>query len=91
VRARLLSLLEHGDGDIPEALARAWVLLEQLPEPDSAREPRGPGADDQDADVDPLLGRVARLRDVLAVVERWRKISRSHAAARFRVATALIA
>ena len=54
--ARLLALLEHRDRHVAEPLGDLRVLLEQLPEPDRAREPGGPGADDEDADLDPLVG-----------------------------------
>ena len=47
VRARLLPLLEHGDRDVAEPLPDVGMLLEQLAEPDRAREPAGPAADDE--------------------------------------------
>ena len=56
MRAGRLALLEHGDRHVAEPLGDVRVLLEQLPEPDRAGEPGGPGADDQHADLDPLVG-----------------------------------
>src|SRR4029078_11164608 len=56
MRARLLPLLEHGDGDVAEALADLGVLLEQLAETDRAGETPWAGPDDEDAHVDALLG-----------------------------------
>ena len=50
-----LALLEHRDRHVAEPLGDLGRLLEQLPEPDRAREPGGTGADDQHADVDPLV------------------------------------
>ena len=52
------------------------VLLEQLAEPDRAREPAGAGADDQDTDVDPLVRGVGRPGDHLAGRERRREVGR---------------
>ena len=52
MRARRLALLEHRDRHLAEPLGELGALLEQLAEPDRAREPGGPGADDQDADLD---------------------------------------
>ena len=72
----MLPLLEHGDRHLAEALADLGVLLEELAEPDRAREPARPGADDQDAHVDPLLRRVARPDDRVDVAERWWEVDR---------------
>ena len=48
-------------GTSPSRSASSGLVLEQLPQPDRAREPRRPRADDQDADLDPLsAGRSAR-------------------------------
>ena len=55
MRAGLLALLEHRDGHLAEPLGHLGVLLEQLPEPDRARKPGRPRADDQDSDLDPLV------------------------------------
>ena len=74
MRAGLLSFLEHGDRHVAEPLRNLRLLLEQLPEPDRAREAGGAGADDQDADLDPLVRRIRRLRNRLTPVERRRKI-----------------
>ena len=82
VRARLLALLEHRDRHLAEPLAHVRVLLEQLAEPDRAREPARPGADDQDADLDPLVGRVGRRRRSPRRRERRRVVGRADAASR---------
>ena len=75
MRARLLALLEQRDGNFAQALGGLRVALEQLAEPDRAREPRGAGADDEDADLDPLVGRVGRRRDEVRGVERRREVA----------------
>ncbi len=82
VGADALALLEHGDRDLAEPFRGLRRLLEQLAEPDRAGEPRRACADDQHADVDPLLRRIRRRRDVLAGIERWWEICRSRAAHR---------
>ena len=69
VRARLLALLEHGHRNLAQPLRKLRRLLDQLPEPDRAGEPSGAGADDQDPDLDPLVGRIRRLVHELARVE----------------------
>src|SRR5581483_1918924 len=74
VRARLLALLEQRDRHLAEPLRDVGVLLEELAEPDRAGEPRRPGADDEDADLDPLVRRVGRLGDELRGVERRREV-----------------
>ena len=56
VRARVLPLLDHGDGDVAEPLLHLRGALEQLGEADGAREARGPGPHEQHAHVDPVLG-----------------------------------
>ena len=66
MRAGLLALLEHRDRHVAEPLGELGRLLEELAEPDRAGEPGGPGADDQDPDLDPLVGRIGRRRDELA-------------------------
>ena len=63
VRPCLLALLEDGDRDVAEPLADLGVLLQELSETDRAREAAGPRADDGDADVDPLVRRIARHAD----------------------------
>ena len=60
-----LPLLDDGDGYLTEPLGRLGRLLEQLSQPDRAREPGRPGADDQDADLDPLGRRIGRRGDHL--------------------------
>ena len=65
VRAGRLALLEHRDRYLAEPLGRLRVLLHQLPEPDRGREPGRTGADDQEADLDALVGRVGRRLDRL--------------------------
>jgi hypothetical protein len=70
VRADALPLLEHGNRHLAEALGGLGRVLQQLAEPDRAREPRRAGADDQHADVDALFRRIARSGDELVGVER---------------------
>ena len=77
MRARLLALLEQRDGNLAEALRRLRVGFEQLPEANRAREPRRARADDEDADLDPLVGRVGRRRDEVRGVERRREVARA--------------
>ena len=76
VRARLLALLEHRDGNVAEPLADVRMLLEQLAEPNRAREPARPRADDRDADLDPLVGRIRRRADRVAGAERRSEVDR---------------
>ena len=76
MRARLLALLEHRDGNVAEPLADVRMLLEQLPEPDRAREPSRPRADDRDADLDPLVARIRRRADRVAGAERRSEVDR---------------
>ena len=78
VRAGLLALLQHRDRHLAEPLAQLGRVLQQLPEADRAREPGRTGADDQDADLDPLVFRVRRRRDVVARVERRRVVGGPH-------------
>src|SRR5438093_604681 len=75
--SRPLPLLEHGDGNVAEPLRRLRLLLEQLPEPDRAREPGRPRADDQDTDLDPLVLGIGRLADRFSPRERRRIIRRA--------------
>ena len=56
--ADALALLEHGHRNLAEPLGSLGRLLEQLAEADRARKPGRARADDQDADIDPLLRRV---------------------------------
>jgi len=55
VRSGLLALLEHGDGNIAEPFPDLRRVLEQLAEPDRARQPGRAGADDTHPDLDPLV------------------------------------
>ena len=80
MRPRLLSLLEHGDGDVPELLLHLRVLLEELAEPDRARKATRPAADDQDADVDALVDRIGRRGDRVGGREGRRMVGRADAA-----------
>ena len=70
VRAGLLALLQHGDRHLAEPLGQLGRFLDELAEADRAGEPGRAGADDQDPDLDPLVGRVARLDDELPRRER---------------------
>ena len=76
MRARLLPLLEHGNGDVAEALADLGVLLEQLAETDRAGEAPWAGPDDEDADVDALIGPVGRRADRVDRAERGAEVDR---------------
>ena len=76
VGAGRAALLEHRDRHLAEPLGDVRVLLEQLPEADRAGEPGRPGADDQHADLDPLVRRVGRRRDHLGRRERRREVGR---------------
>src|SRR5918992_2886640 len=60
------------------------MLLEELTHPDGGREARRPGAHDQDADVDALVGRVAGLDDERARVEGRREVRRAGGHEAFR-------
>ena len=77
VRTGLLALLEHGDRNVAELLRQLRVLLEQLAEPDRTGEAGRACTDDEHADLDPLVSRVGRLRDVVARRERRREIARA--------------
>ena len=74
MRAGLLALLEHRDRHVAEPSPQLGRLLEQLAEADRARETSGAGADDQDADVDPLVARVGRNSDRFVNRERSRVV-----------------
>ena len=52
MRAGLLALLEHRDRHVAEPLRRLGILLAELAEPDRAGEAGGPGADDEQPDLD---------------------------------------
>ena len=62
MRAGLLALVDDRDRHLAEPLGRRRVVLEQLAEADRAGEPGGAAADDEDADLDPLVRRVGRAR-----------------------------
>ena len=72
VRAGLLALVDECDRNLAEALGRRRIVLEQLAEANGAGEPRRAAADDEHADVDPLVRRVGRRRDHLVARERRR-------------------
>ena len=76
VRAGPRALVEHRDRHLAEPLGEPRRLLEQLAEADRAREARRPGADDEDADVDPLLGRSGGLGDRVRRAQRRRVVGR---------------
>ncbi len=76
VRAGLLALLDDRDRHVAEPLGGLGRLLEQLAEPDRAREAGRAAADDQHADLDPLVGRVGRRGDRLGRRERRRVVGR---------------
>ncbi len=77
MRAGLLALLDDGDRHLAEPLGDLGMLLEQLAETDRAREPGRPGADDEHADLDPLVDGIGRLADELARAERRRVVGRA--------------
>src|SRR2546421_208621 len=64
--ARLLALLEQRDRDVAEPLRHAGMLLEQLTEADRARQPGRSSADDEDTDLDALVGGIGRRAPELA-------------------------
>ena len=66
---RLLALLDDCERHVAQPLGDVGVLLEQLPEADRAREPRGPGAHHEHADLDALVDRVGRFDDERVRVE----------------------
>ena len=65
VRARLRALVQHGDRHLAEPLGEGRRLLDELAQPDRAREPGRAGADDEHSDLDPLVGWIGRLGDRL--------------------------
>src|SRR5262249_23961842 len=77
VRTGLLPLLDDRDRDIAQLLGDVGMLLEQLAEPHRARETSRPGADDQHADLDALIGGIRRLGGVVARAERRRIVRRA--------------
>ena len=75
--ARDLALLEHGHRHLAERLHQLRVVLEQLQQPDRAREPGLAAADDRDADLDPLVLGVRQRPDELPHrVDRRRELDR---------------
>ena len=76
MRTGLRALVDHGDRNLAEPLADGRGRLEQLAEPDRAREPGGPGADDEHSDLD-RIG-VGGCGDHLGRVERRRVLGRAH-------------
>src|SRR5262249_54958734 len=65
-------------------------LLHQLAEPDRGREAGGPGADDQHADLDALVGRVGRRGDRLGRAPGRRGVARAGAHDDFRARTSSV-
>ncbi len=76
MRADLLALLQHGHRNLAESLPDLRRILQQLAETNRTREPSRTGADDQHADLDALVLRVARRDDVIRGTKRRRKICR---------------
>ena len=75
VRAGSLPFLEHRNGHLAEPLRQLGLLLDQLPQPDRGRKAGRPCADDQKADVDPLVDRIGRRDDRLRGRPRRRELS----------------
>src|SRR5205814_3554238 len=90
VRPGLLTLLDHGDRHVAEPLGDRGRALEQLAEPDRAGEAGRPGADDADADLDPLVDGIAGLGDRLRGRERRGVVGRldAHDPSRARTSSA---
>ncbi len=76
VRAGLLSLLEHRHRHVAESLPNLGLLLEELAEPDCAREPAWAPSDDQHSDLDPLVRRIGGHTDRIDRAERRREVDR---------------
>ena len=76
MRARLLPLLDDGDRDLAETLTNVGMLLQELPEPDRAREPSRAPSHDRDADLDALVARIGRRADRVGRAERRGEIDR---------------
>src|SRR5437899_936714 len=87
MRAGLLALLEHRDRHLAEPLRQLRLLFDQLAEPDRTSEAGRACADDEDADLDPLVRRVGRLGDVVARRERRRKVARAAHPLRWRTSS----
>ncbi len=65
-----------GDGNVAEPPTHVGCSFEQLAEPDGAREPARPRADDRDADLDPLVARIRWCVDRVDGAERWGEVDR---------------
>ena len=76
MRARLLPLLDDGDRDLAETLTNLGVLLQELREPDRAREPSRTPTNDRDADLDALVARIGRRADCVGRAERRGEVDR---------------
>ena len=74
VRPAGLALLDDRDRHVPQPLGELGALLQELTRPDRSSETRRAAADDEDADLDPLVGAVARGGDELALGNRRREI-----------------
>ena len=74
MRAGSAGLLDDRDRHVPELIPDFRVLLEELARADGGGEAGGAAADDEHADVDPLVRRVGRLGDEVAPVEGRREV-----------------
>src|SRR5580765_7921585 len=72
VRPDLLALLEHRDRHLAQPFGERRLLGEQLADADRARETGRPRSDDEHADLDALVRRIARLGDDFAPGKRRR-------------------
>src|SRR5580765_5323834 len=83
MRAGLLPLVQHGNGNLTKPFANVGSVLEQLAETDRAREPRRARSDDEDADFDALVLGIARRGDVVrGSKRRWKVRGFGHPALR---------
>ena len=87
MRAGALALLDDRDGNVAEPLRGFRRLLEQLAEADRAGEPGRASPDDEDADLDPLVGRIGGSGDRVRRGEGRRVVGRTDAHARARSAS----
>ena len=74
MRAGLLAFLQDRHRHFAEPLPNLGCVLEQLAKSNATRETGRPCADDEDTDVDALLGRIARRGDILRCPKRRRKV-----------------
>src|SRR6476659_3613441 len=74
MRAGLLPLVQHGNGNFTKPFANVGSVLEQLAETDGARKPRRACSDDEDANLDALVLGIARRGDVVRGPKRRRKV-----------------